>query len=643
MHFRRQKCADRALIYGRCIVKKMICAALLLFVGFSASSAGTYRPGYTVLRSVVQYDVKADGRYSEDLQEDLRLNTQSGVDDLSQYSIRFSSALQSVKVLEAYTLTLDGRRLLVKPENMLLQQSSESADAPMFDDSKVLNVVFPALAPGVTVHIHFVRTQRVALFPGVFALQVVYSQLEDRDSSELVIRAPASLPLQVDNIDVPGGEVKADKPGMRRWLWKMGPHRAEVPENDAISDVDYSPRLGISSLASYDALAQAYVQRAAPKAAVTPAIRALASQITAGVVDPRAQAEVLYRWVSQNIRYVGIYFGFGGVVPHSAEQIAHALYGDCKDHVTLYQALLAARGIASSPVLVNADQSWWLSRAAVPTGAFNHAISYLPQWDVFVDTTAQFAPFGVLPENEAGKRVLVMDPGPGKPRLMTLPLTRPETDRLQVRSDMSLSGDGAIKGKSQVQTQGIYDYMTRSAFSVVTPGTEDGAVSRLLSSRGMQGSGTLALGNSYDLSRAFSYQLSFDLPDYADLSGPTGVVLPSGQESVFNLAVFASWGGAAATRRYPMMLNNGLLEETTHLKLPPSVHLLALPRRSDLISPLGSYHADYRYVGGEVEVHRVLELSGNHPLLAPERYLLLRQLARTVARDLRSQVLLQPN
>jgi len=623
------------------MLPKSLCA-VVFWLACATASATAYSPSYTVLRSVAQYDVKLDGGYTEEVQEDLRLNNQSGVEDLSQYTIRFSRSLQSVKVLEAYTLTREGRRVVVKPENMLLQQSSESADAPMFDDSKVLNVVFPALAPGATIHIRFRRIQHIALFPGVFALQTLYSQNEDRESSAISIRLPASMPLQVESIDIPGGEVKSDKPGTRRWLWTMGKHAAEAPENGAVSDTDYSPRLAVSTLGSYDDLARAYLKRATPKAAVSPAIRQLANKITAGIDDPKAQAEALYYWVSKNIRYVGIYFGFGGVVPHQAEQIAHALYGDCKDHVTLFQSLLAAKGIKSGAVLVNAEQSWWLSRVAVPTGAFNHAISYLPEWDLYLDTTAQFAPFGVLPDNELGKRALVTDDGMGQPRLVTLPISNPATDRVLVNSVMGLSQDGRIQGQSQVHLTGIYDFMSRAAFSVVTPGTEDSAAAKMLSARGLQGSGSVVLGNVYNLALPFSYQFNFDLPDYVDLTGPTAVILPSGQDSVVSLAAFANWGGALSERRYAVMLDNGNLEENATLKLPNGVEVLALPRSVEVDSPLGHYSSRYLQLDNRISVHRVLVLKNNPPVLGPERYLVLRQLARAVARDLRVQLLLRP-
>ena len=58
--------------------------------------------------------------------------------------------------------------------------------------------------------------------------------------------------------------------------------------------------------------------------------------------------------MAQNIRYVAVYLGNGGLEPNSAQSILDNHYGDCKDHVTILEALLAAKGIASSPVLIGA-------------------------------------------------------------------------------------------------------------------------------------------------------------------------------------------------------------------------------------------------------------------------------------------------
>jgi transglutaminase-like putative cysteine protease len=616
--------------------------AIAFFAVSTAAFAAPYRPSYTVLSSETEISVRPDGSYTEDVTEDLRVDTQSGIDDLSQYPIQYSTSMQSVRVLSAYTETPDGKRIPVGKKGMLLQQSSVSADAPMFDDSKVLNVVFPALETGARVHVKFRRVQRVPLFPGVFSLQHWYSKNIQIEAADLIVHAPQSMPMHVEAIDLAGGEVAASKPGMRTWHWRVRKNVAEVPESDAISDIDYSPRIAMSTLPDYPALARAYRARADAKAAVTPYVRALAARITHGIDDPRAQADALYRWVSRNIRYVAVYFGADGVVPHDADTIARALYGDCKDHVTLYQALLAAKGIKSSAVLVNAGQSWWLSKVAVPTGSFDHAINYLPQWNLFVDTTAAFAPFGVLPDTEAGKTALVMDDGHGQARLMTLPTTSAARDRVQVDTRLTLKPDGTVTGGSTISQQGVFDLISRSAFSGVPPGTEADAAGKLLASRGLQGSGTFEPGDIYALDTPFTYRSHFTLPDYIDPSGPTALVLPSGADTLLGLADYVSSVGGQSQRRTPMMLTRGGDEENVTLQLPPGLKVLALPRAVSVDSPLGRYEASYHQEGRSIRAHRVLTLTGPNPVLSPDDYPKLRQLMRAVSRDLRAQILLEP-
>jgi hypothetical protein len=122
-------------------------------------------------------------------------------------------------------------------------------------------------------------------------------------------------------------------------------------------------------------------------------------------------------------RYVAIFLGNGGYVPHDAATILENRYGDCKDHAVLLEALLKAKGIASVPVLINLTNRYRLPEAATPA-AFNHALTYLPEFDLYVDLTAGVAPFGTLLANEYGKPVAVAaDSGAG---VKTLPLVAVE-------------------------------------------------------------------------------------------------------------------------------------------------------------------------------------------------------------------------
>lgn len=70
-------------------------------------------------------------------------------------------------------------------------------------------------------------------------------------------------------------------------------------------------------------------------------------------------------------------------------------YGDCKDYVVLMQALLKAKNIDSSAVLVDWGQMY--QNLPLPMASqFNHAIIYLPAFNIFANPTDKNASFGEL-------------------------------------------------------------------------------------------------------------------------------------------------------------------------------------------------------------------------------------------------------
>jgi len=71
----------------------------------------------------------------------------------------------------------------------------------------------------------------------------------------------------------------------------------------------------------------------------------------------------------------------------------------------LFSALLRAKGIESELVLINLGFGYSGPRAP-GFSAFNHMISWLPEFGLYADTTAAVAPFGTLPFPEYGKPVL---------------------------------------------------------------------------------------------------------------------------------------------------------------------------------------------------------------------------------------------
>lgn len=599
--------------------------------------AAALQPDITILNDDIIYDVNQDGTFTMDEVETFRLNTDQGVKQHSQISLPYSASLEAMDVSDAYTMSKDGKRTDVAPDKILIQQSPQSAGAPMFDDGKVKVVVFPAVEVGSTISLHIHKTQKTALFPKQFSMLEFAWANQEIKSERVTVKAPASLQLYVDAVDMAGGRVKSDIAGQQVWQWAIANTVAHSPETAGVAVGDYSPRVAVTTFASYEAAAQAYLERAEPKAAVTPGIQKLADEITANVTDRRAQAEALYRWVSQNIRYVAIFLDFGGVVPHDAQSIADARYGDCKDHATLLEALIAAKGIHGYPVLINGDASYSLPKVAVTPGVFNHAITYLPEFKLFVDSTAGLAMFGALPVTEYGKQALVTNDGSGQPRILKLPLATAENDRVEIKTHLVVDNDGSVTGFSDITNTGTFDWLTRQILAGVPQGMEPKVVSKVLAMSGQSGTGSYKPIGLHDLTKPFSYSTSFKLPNFVQLPGPGAMAIPNGFTSFSNIASAIEMFGPEQ-RESAFAVVSHQVSESISIQLPTGMTVSTLPRAANLNSPLGQYKSTYQVNGSVLTVTRTLTIATPDVIGSPQDYQVLRTMALGINRDLRAQI-----
>ena len=493
-------------------INRLITSALLLSNAYTMAFAESI-PDITIVNHTVQYDVQADGRYTVEEHNSWRIETPQAVQRYGQAPLPYSSTLQQMDVLEAYVIGKDGKRTDVPTDRIMVQQTPQSAGAPMFDDGKVKVVIYPGVEVGSVLHLHYRMTQLKSLFPGHFSIVEVVQGMFNVESKVITLKAPAALKLYVDVVNLKGGAIKTDQAGKQNWRWEIKDLKALPVEAGSVAPQDTSPRVAVTTFASNQEAANAYLDRALPKANVTPSIEKLAKEITKGITDRRAQAEAICHWVSANIRYVAIFLNEGSVIPHAADEIAKARYGDCKDHTTILAALLAAKGISSNPVLVNADLRFWKPSVAATPGVFNHVILRIPEFDVYLDSTTQFASFGTLAMTLLGKPALLVEGG-NQSKMVTLPLSSPEQDQIHVTVKQVLEANGTVSGHAEVESQGIFGLVARALMVYIPQGTEAQVVGNMLATMGQNGSGSFTRGKPHDLTSPHRYNTDFTLPNY---------------------------------------------------------------------------------------------------------------------------------
>ncbi len=100
-----------------------------------------------------------------------------------------------------------------------------------------------------------------------------------------------------------------------------------------------------------------------------------ADEIRAAKATKAEQVLEALRFVQQEVRYFGIEMGAGSHRPSQPDQVLEQRYGDCKDKVALFAALLRRMDIAVRPVLVSVHLRNATDRMLESPLAFDHVIA----------------------------------------------------------------------------------------------------------------------------------------------------------------------------------------------------------------------------------------------------------------------------
>ena len=154
---------------------------LLILLVFNASPAATAQQSskvpLTFERFVSKYDVNGDGTYVLTLEVTQRLNSKTEIDEVRQMRLNYSTSLQSMEVLEAFTIRPDGKRTPVPLSGIETRLTPEAEAAPNFSDLMAKVVTFPDLKVGSAITYKIRMTQKKPLLEGHFSLAAIFVTL----------------------------------------------------------------------------------------------------------------------------------------------------------------------------------------------------------------------------------------------------------------------------------------------------------------------------------------------------------------------------------------------------------------------------------------------------------------------------------
>ncbi len=600
----------------------------------SQAMASQFEPPYSLSRERVQIEVQANGE--SEIRDDIchRVKTQVAVGYLGEWRLTFISTMEQMDVLDAYTQLPNGERIPVAKDRILLQDGDGDGESVIHTDIKSYLIVYPRVEVGADLCYSTRTVQAKPYFGRHFSWTRYFSPHLNHDSSEFVLTAAPQSGVSVDmkGVDAQPMEVLPD--GRHRWRFQYQYAKAHPKEPDQVSYLDFAPFISISTFKNYAELAVAYQSGLKGKTDASPAIKNLVKDLTKGLTDDLSKVAVIHNWVSQNIRYLGIYWADGGYVPHAATEVFQNRYGDCKDHALLLEVMLKEAGIESTPVLIFLGKRFVLPKQTVMS-AFNHVITYVPSLDAYLDSTARFAPMSTLPVQAMDKFALHVSDG-------KIYKTRPgdvDTESTLTMTKWDLRRDGSLLGEAISSAKGSFDLRLRE-IRFVDQGRTNEALSERYMGRYMErGHGFMDPSEPDRLNQPLEVVAHFEMEPLVNIPGPSALTLPTGMVMGWIRGVASKNQIQHATHPFTCAPRKHV--DQIQVRLPRGIQLMRLP--SDVQVKRGPFSYTARYVrkGNLVRVQRTYAVETQSHVCDASLNDDFNAVLKAMRRDMRAQFFIQ--
>jgi len=388
----------------------------------------------------------------------------------------------------------------------------------------------------------------------------------------------------------------------------------------------------------------------------TPEMKQKVAVLTAGATTATDKMAALAKFVQQDIRYVAIELGIGGIQPHAAGEVFQHRYGDCKDKATLMGSMLKEIGIDSYYVIINSERGSVDATTPAQVGAFDHAIIAIKLPEglnsaallatvehpklgrlLFFDPTDELIPFGQLSGALQENYGLLVGPEAGE--LYQLPKLSTNTNGVTRTASMKLDDRGNLVGDFTERRLGDAAAQERARMKVVAKDTDrvkiiEGLLSQSLANFSITKASMTSL---QDTSQPFGMSYSVVVQRYAKIAGDLLLVRPR--------LIGIRGSGLLETkepRQLPVVFE-GPRKDTDHFEiaLPAGYAVDDLPPPVDVDYGFASYHSKTEVSGNALRYTRTFEIK---ELTVPmDKMDDLKKFYRIIAGDERNTAVLKPS
>jgi hypothetical protein len=332
----------------------------------------------------------------------------------------------------------------------------------------------------------------------------------------------------------------------------------------------------------------------------------------------------------QKIQYIALDIGVGygnGMRPRPSNEVLARGYGDCKNKANLMRAMLKVMKIDAYPIVIYSGDPNFVRKEFPSPSQFNHCIIAIKVSDATVtptvitdaklgrllifDATDEFTPVGDLPDYLQGSYGLVAAGDNGG--LVQMPTTPPDFNAWNRETEVSIDGDGNIKGVIRERISGQEARVPRAIFR-----SRKGAdFSKMIEGWLTHGATAAKLvkltPEDKQADSAFDMDVEFTAPAYGQLM--------QNRLLVFKPSVASRSDSIYLTekvRKYPVVLESNSFKEKVTFSLPAGFVVDEMPDPVNIQTPFGKYVTSYEAKDGKLFFTRTLTM--NRGTVSVDRY-----------------------
>ncbi len=163
------------------------------------------------------------------------------------------------------------------------------------------------------------------------------------------------------------------------------------------------PYLHVSTIGSMEEFGRWYSGLLEPALKLDENLRAMAAQILQRNLSTQGKVQAVYESVQRSTKYVAFEFGVHSYQPYPLATVERRGFGDCKDKAAMIVALLRAVGVPAEFAMVRTRSAGAVDPDAYSVQLFNHAVAYVPELNLYLDGTAEYAAPGRAAARRPGR------------------------------------------------------------------------------------------------------------------------------------------------------------------------------------------------------------------------------------------------